>query len=491
MLMVSDATSANSWGGMLLHSAMFNGQVEAAAAILEAAGPQAYDALTSKDRRLGCTALHEAVAAGHCQGIRLLLEGAAAQRGDQGVLDLLSASDRFGELPLHWAARLGHARAIGEIFRWVSGIPAEDMATTKSKDGSVPLHLAMRHGHVTAISTLLDRADNGQAAAPQLLAKNRIGEFAVETGVRWRKEICVRLVRAHPAYAAVQKELDRRRQEEDERRANREIARLPKDGHWKRKEEATQTLPTAPLLPKEDSLLGFQDLAMDLRTPLDLLEQDISREGPPLEEVGCSGGRNGDFGAGVARRGTEDEDMQSHSSRRSVVSSRRLLTMWESIGEDHVEKANERIERGGTAHRESLRRRVFSAMDTNGDGVVDRSEFRQEVVRRRLYNAMDTNMDGVVDRSEFLQEAVRRPLFNAMDTNGDGVVDRSEFRQAHRSEQPTMVSLLDSLGPIEVGFLQGEDQQFDGLGLRSSASRAEALMDGSRHALCRNRARRC
>jgi hypothetical protein len=52
--------------------------------------------------------------------------------------------------------------------------------------------------------------------------------------------------------------------------------------------------------------------------------------------------------------------------------------------------------------------RMFARMDANGDGMIDREEFRAVAIRR--FDMMDTNKDGKIDAAE--REAARDAMMN-------------------------------------------------------------------------------
>ena len=87
---------------------------------------------------------------------------------------------------------------------------------------------------------------------------------------------------------------------------------------------------------------------------------------------------------------------------------------------------------------------MFTRMDTNGDGSVDKAEFTafgQQMAERmggsdrsaQMFAAMDTDGDGLISQAE--AEAFEPPpplmqgaeMFAKMDANGDGSVDKAEF----------------------------------------------------------------
>jgi Ca2+-binding EF-hand superfamily protein len=57
---------------------------------------------------------------------------------------------------------------------------------------------------------------------------------------------------------------------------------------------------------------------------------------------------------------------------------------------------------------------MFARMDANGDGVVDREEFRAVALRR--FDTMDANKDGKIDAAE--REAARDAMSNRMGPRG-------------------------------------------------------------------------
>jgi Ca2+-binding EF-hand superfamily protein len=54
--------------------------------------------------------------------------------------------------------------------------------------------------------------------------------------------------------------------------------------------------------------------------------------------------------------------------------------------------------------------RMFARMDANGDGVIDREEYREIAARR--FDMMDTNKDGKIDAAE--RDAARDAMGNRM-----------------------------------------------------------------------------
>ncbi len=59
--------------------------------------------------------------------------------------------------------------------------------------------------------------------------------------------------------------------------------------------------------------------------------------------------------------------------------------------------------------------RMFARMDTNGDGVIDREEYRAQAMRR--FDRLDTNKDGKIDPAE---RQAARDAMGAMRGRGPG-----------------------------------------------------------------------
>lgn len=60
--------------------------------------------------------------------------------------------------------------------------------------------------------------------------------------------------------------------------------------------------------------------------------------------------------------------------------------------------------------------RMFARLDTNGDGVIDREEYRAQAAQR--FDRMDTNKDGKVDAAE--RQAARDAMEQMRDRRGNG-----------------------------------------------------------------------
>ncbi len=90
--------------------------------------------------------------------------------------------------------------------------------------------------------------------------------------------------------------------------------------------------------------------------------------------------------------------------------------------------------------------RIFARLDSNGDGVIDRTEFQikkmelfyesdanqniqlepeETNLKPEVFAAADTNGDGVLSGVEFIEAPFAQ--FEAADTNSDQVITREEF----------------------------------------------------------------
>lgn len=70
----------------------------------------------------------------------------------------------------------------------------------------------------------------------------------------------------------------------------------------------------------------------------------------------------------------------------------------------------------GPAGRRGFGGRMFARLDTNGDGVVDRGEYRAVAAQR--FDRMDANKDGKVDAAE--RQAARDAMEQMRDRRGNG-----------------------------------------------------------------------
>ncbi|MBK1791089.1 EF-hand domain-containing protein [Persicirhabdus sediminis] len=87
---------------------------------------------------------------------------------------------------------------------------------------------------------------------------------------------------------------------------------------------------------------------------------------------------------------------------------------------------------------EAERRKIFNFLDRNKDGKIQRDELVDGKTRdRERFERFDTNGDGVLDRSEFFRipevrqmpEEKRKELFKRLDRNNDGKLQPDEMRR--------------------------------------------------------------
>ncbi len=75
----------------------------------------------------------------------------------------------------------------------------------------------------------------------------------------------------------------------------------------------------------------------------------------------------------------------------------------------------------------------FAKADGDGDGAITREEMEAFHIARRAEHMQkrsgDSNGDGVVDRSEYIEAAGER--FDRLDKDGDGVLSKDEMRAHH------------------------------------------------------------
>jgi Ca2+-binding EF-hand superfamily protein len=69
----------------------------------------------------------------------------------------------------------------------------------------------------------------------------------------------------------------------------------------------------------------------------------------------------------------------------------------------------------------------FKKMDANGNGVIDRDEFRGPT---EVFDKIDADGSGTLTKEEMkaAHEKRAQERFKKMDANGNGVIDRDEFR---------------------------------------------------------------
>ena len=109
---------------------------------------------------------------------------------------------------------------------------------------------------------------------------------------------------------------------------------------------------------------------------------------------------------------------------------------------------------------------AFATMDRNGNGVIDRGEWRSDLAPAS-FARLDRNHDGVVTR-DALDSAEAR--FGQMDVNNNGYINRSEWRGETRSfdavdrngdNRVTMDEYLSQAGSFGYGTLESRFAQLD------------------------------
>merc|ERR1719162_649691 len=82
-----------------------------------------------------------------------------------------------------------------------------------------------------------------------------------------------------------------------------------------------------------------------------------------------------------------------------------------------------------------IARRAVLSGDTNGDGMMDKTEFglqlqKNAAFRKVVFKALDQDSDGVVDAEPFQALEKAKSLldqtFEASDANGDGMLNKKE-----------------------------------------------------------------
>ena len=90
--------------------------------------------------------------------------------------------------------------------------------------------------------------------------------------------------------------------------------------------------------------------------------------------------------------------------------------------------------------REAFEAAVFTAMDTDGDGKLSAEEAGREnrkaasrrVMRESRFERLDSNADGLLDRTEFNAPVLR---LTAADRDSDGYVSREEMQAARENQR--------------------------------------------------------
>jgi EF hand len=83
---------------------------------------------------------------------------------------------------------------------------------------------------------------------------------------------------------------------------------------------------------------------------------------------------------------------------------------------------------GGAAAAQDLNTRHLAALDSNGDGAVDQTEFDAFVASS--FTTMDANGDGFVTLAEGQAAGTTPEHFTAANTNGDDGLSQEEFAAA-------------------------------------------------------------
>lgn len=96
----------------------------------------------------------------------------------------------------------------------------------------------------------------------------------------------------------------------------------------------------------------------------------------------------------------------------------------------------------------------FNKLDTNGDGVLSRSEVAGRPMLSKHFDDIDTNKDGVLSRDEL--GAARKKLaarhFAKLDTDNDGRISRAEAQAA-----PRLAEHFDAIDTNKDGYLSKDE----------------------------------
>lgn len=109
---------------------------------------------------------------------------------------------------------------------------------------------------------------------------------------------------------------------------------------------------------------------------------------------------------------------------------------------------------GRAERRAEMIERMFTRLDVNGDGAIDRAEI--ETARAARFAAMDADGDGVISGEEMQAHAMERAAkragrhFDRLDANGDGGVDRAEMTAVRGARHETMFERMDADGDGSV-----------------------------------------
>ncbi len=183
----------------------------------------------------------------------------------------------------------------------------------------------------------------------------------------------------------------------------------------------------APLTAKADARFERLDQSGDGKITLEAFLSADRRDLHGVASERVYGGRGGAREHRMhGRRGADagSHERQGWMARRAERRS----------GNDRAEAAERRDRyRAQRVERQAdWQQRLFSALDTDGDGQLSAAEFaalpdvREQLHREALFERLDQNNDGVLDRSEFPPRIAR---LEAMDLDGDGQVTRDEMRR--------------------------------------------------------------
>ncbi len=72
----------------------------------------------------------------------------------------------------------------------------------------------------------------------------------------------------------------------------------------------------------------------------------------------------------------------------------------------------------------------FADADTDGNGAISKDEMKAHHQKMKAKRFGDSNGDGVVDRSEY--DAASDARFDKLDADKDGVISEDEMKAGHR-----------------------------------------------------------